>query len=98
MNSTASKSFLLVVLVAAAVLILSPSSGSGAPGADPETDGPVIIERVIKVEGSTEKPRTIFIVPKAKLWDDDITNKSLMKEFLEPELPDRTLTGGGVNK
>lgn len=52
------------------------------------TDGKdVIIERVIKIEGTVEKPRVIFIVPKAKLWSGNITDKRYRDEFLKPLYP-----------
>ena len=47
-----------------------------------------VTERVIKIEGTVEKPRVIFIVPKAKLWSGSITDKSYRDEFLKPLYPD----------
>lgn len=43
-----------------------------------------VIERVIKIEGSVEKPRVIFIVPKARLWRASITDKDFTEELLRP--------------
>ena len=45
------------------------------------------MERVIRIEGTVEKPRVIFIVPKAKLWSGSITDKSYRDEFLKPLYP-----------
>ena len=46
-----------------------------------------VTERVIKIEGTVEKPRVIFIVPKAKLWSGSVTDKSYRDEFLKPLYP-----------
>lgn len=47
-----------------------------------------IISRTIRIEGSPEKPRVIFIVPKARVWDSDIAHKSFLRELLEPAYPE----------
>ncbi len=48
-----------------------------------------IIERIIKIEGTIEKPRVIFIVPRAKLWRKNMhLTKSFDVEMLEPEYPE----------
>lgn len=52
-------------------------------------DEPKIIERIIKIEGTIEKPRVIFIVPRAKLWRKNMyLTKSFDVEMLEPEYPE----------
>ncbi len=50
--------------------------------------GEEIIHRVIKIEGSLEKPRTIFIVPKANLAESYHMRKGFDEQLLEPLPPD----------
>lgn len=57
-----------------------------------------IISRTIRIEGSPEKPRVIFIVPKARLWDVNISHKSFLKELLEPAYPGLSIAGSGSKK
>lgn len=57
-----------------------------------------IISRTIRIEGSSEKPRVIFIVPKARLWDSNIGHKSFLKELLEPAYPGLSIAGSGSKK
>lgn len=47
-----------------------------------------IVSRTIRIEGSPEKPRVIFIVPKAKVWDNSVARRSFLKELLEPASPE----------
>ena len=48
---------------------------------------PEIIERIITVEGSIEKPRVIFIIPRAKVWKEDPSRKSFINDTLRPVYP-----------
>jgi len=48
---------------------------------------PEIIERTITVEGSIEKPRVIFIIPRAKVWKEDPRRKSFINDTLRPVYP-----------
>lgn len=48
---------------------------------------PEIIERTITVEGSLEKPRVIFIIPRAKVWKEDPDRKSFINDTLRPVYP-----------
>ncbi|MCK4846419.1 MAG: hypothetical protein KAS88_02020 [Deltaproteobacteria bacterium] len=77
---------LVTVLVTAlfGLALFIPSEAVGQPK---ETQ--TIVERVIKIEGSIEKPRVIFIVPKARLWRADITEKDFTEELLRPMRPNR---------
>lgn len=52
-----------------------------------ETGRDEVIERVIKIEGSLEKPKVMFIVPKANLWRKKAMDKSFREEFLKPVYP-----------
>jgi hypothetical protein len=47
-----------------------------------------ITERVIKIEGSLERPRTLFIVPRARLWKGDLLDKSFRERLLDPLFPE----------
>jgi hypothetical protein len=78
--------FALAVLLSA---VDARESLGPAPSVDPAADLPdKIIERVIKIEGSVEKPRVIFIVPRAKLWKDDFLKKSFLPDILKPVYPE----------
>jgi hypothetical protein len=61
-------------------------------------DEPAVAEHVIKIEGSLEKPRVIFIVPRAKLWRDDIFKKSFISDILKPVYPKLSIKEGGPDK
>ncbi len=58
---------------------------------------PEIIERIVKVEGSVEKPRVIFIVPRARLWRPWIDRKSFIPNILNPVYPDFISNAGDFN-
>ncbi|MEK6531599.1 MAG: hypothetical protein AABZ23_03790 [Deltaproteobacteria bacterium] len=81
---------LVPALFALSVLLSAVDSGdmfNGAhpPGADQTPQE--IIERVIKIEGTIEKPRVIFIVPRARLWRDEFLKKSFLQDILKPVYP-----------
>lgn len=61
-------------------------------------DEPAVVEHVIKIEGSVEKPRVIFIVPRSKLWRDDIFKKSFVADILRPVYPKLSIKGEGQDK
>ena len=50
-----------------------------------------VIQRIIRIEGTLEKPRVIFIVPRSRLWRGDFMDKSFINDILKPVRPD-TLT------
>lgn len=79
---------LCFIFIAIFVLMMALAAGRSV-AADMEASGEkdVITERVIRIEGTVEKPRVIFIVPKAKLWSGSITDKSYRDEFLKPLYP-----------
>lgn len=66
------------------ILLISPLHSYALEGED------TIINRTIKIEGSVEKPRTIFIVPKALLWKEDIAGKRFVDELLKPVYPEHS--------
>lgn len=80
------KIIIITTLVTAVftIALFIPSEALGQPK---ETQ--TIVERVIRIEGSIEKPRVIFIVPKARLWRADITEKDFTEELLRPMRPNR---------
>lgn len=55
---------------------------------------PRIIERVIKIEGSQERPRVIFIVPRSKLKKEGLENKSYLTDILAPVYPEELIKAG----
>ncbi|MFQ5900333.1 MAG: hypothetical protein ACE5IH_02125 [Thermodesulfobacteriota bacterium] len=58
-----------------------------AAGSD-QDGGQKVIERVIKIEGTLERPRVIFIVPRSRLWKPDISKKSFIPEILREVYPE----------
>lgn len=50
-----------------------------------------IIERIIKIEGTVEKPRVLFILPRARIWKDDPLRKSFFDDILKPVYPEALL-------
>lgn len=61
-------------------------------------DEPIVVEHVIKVEGSVEKPRVIFIIPRSKLWRDDIFRKSFIVDILRPIYPKLSINEEGSDR
>lgn len=50
---------------------------------------PEVTERTIKIEGTIERPRVIFIVPRARLRKDGETvKKSFIEDILKPVYPE----------
>lgn len=50
-----------------------------------------IIERIVKIEGTIEKPRVLFILPRAHIWKDDPLRKSFFDDILKPVYPEALL-------
>ena len=46
-----------------------------------------IVERIIQIEGTIEKPRVLFILPRARVWRPGVLHKSRMSDEMEPMLP-----------
>ena len=72
-----------IIIITTTFIIFAPATATAVGGQQ------AIITRVIKIEGSVEKPRVIFIVPKARLWRAHITDKDFTEELLRPRRPDR---------
>lgn len=52
---------------------------------------PKIIERTIKIEGTVEKPRVLFILPRAKIWKEYSIKKSFYSDILKPVYPEEIM-------
>ncbi len=50
-----------------------------------------VVERIIRVEGSVEKPRVLFIVPRSRLWRGGFLNKSFKDDIMAPVYPDKLI-------
>lgn len=75
-------SFLLVLLLCLPCL-----------AAEPEAEEKEITERIIEIKGTLEKPRVIFIVPKARLQkeartEEEQLKKSFVSDILKPVYPE----------
>ncbi|MBI5875089.1 MAG: hypothetical protein HZB81_04480 [Deltaproteobacteria bacterium] len=88
--------FFILLIIAAAASFGYADDNNNNNHAQPEKQE--IITRTIRIEGSPEKPRVIFIVPKARLWDVNISHKSFLKELLEPAYPGLSIAGSGSKK
>ncbi len=72
----------LRVVVLMILLVLLPYSVDGGEYKE-------VVERTIKIEGTVEKPRIIFIVPRARVWKEDLSEKSFINDILQPVYPER---------
>jgi hypothetical protein len=75
----------------AVILVMAAASGAAA-STGAEKDGGVI-ERLITIEGTIEKPRIIFIIPRAKVWREDMMMKSFTPDILRPVYPEPLTSG-----
>ncbi|HHL40020.1 MAG TPA: hypothetical protein ENJ37_05900 [Deltaproteobacteria bacterium] len=85
--------------IAAAVLLLRAPCASASADVmerDAKAGEPVIVERVIRIEGTIEKPRILFIVPRARIWRADFFGKSFLDDMLRPVYPDKLTEEGGA--
>lgn len=71
------------IIASLCAALLAPCAASPAKAEEPK-----IIERVIKIEGSQERPRVIFIVPRSKLRKEGLENKSFLTDILAPVYPE----------
>lgn len=90
------------LLVSFASLFLLAASSYGAEkfiipkkAAEPEIE---VVERIIKVEGTLERPRVIFILPRGKLWREDLSRRSFVEEMLEQVYPESVMENIFSNK
>ena len=85
---------LIFLLFLTSISLYSPKSLE----ASQKLDGPEITERVIKIQGKVEKPKVIFIVPRANLWKKDIFKKSFLQDILKPAYPEAIIKDMGSFK
>ena len=76
---------------------LKPPPAASARTLGKGKDG-VIFQRVIRIEGEVEKPRVLFIVPRARLWGGYILDKSFRSALIEPIYPEELRSRDGTNK
>ncbi len=79
---------ILQVTITMFALIITGASNSHSKESDTResTDSAGIIQRTITIKGTVDKPRTIFIIPRARLANRD--KGSIEKYALEPLFPD----------
>lgn len=63
------------------------------PGLAAEPEEKEITERIIEIKGTLERPRVIFIVPKARLQkearaEEEALKKSFVSDILKPVYPE----------
>lgn len=83
----------LLVSVVSVLLLAASSYGAEKfiipkKAAEPEVE---VVERIIKVEGTLERPRVIFILPRGKLWREDLSRRSFVEEMLEQVYPESVM-------
>ena len=81
-----------LLVFAFTALTLFAALNTPAPPADERQE---VIERVIKIEGTVEKPRVIFILPRARLWKEEFLRKSFVSDILKPVYPESVLKESG---
>ncbi len=79
---------LTISAVSAASVLLTGGAARAAnePSTAPEAEQK-IVERIIQIEGTIEKPRVLFILPRARVWRPGVLHKSRMPDVMEPKLP-----------
>lgn len=82
--------FLLVALLMSCLALLLDPPAAQAVETNKRPD-PQIIERIIKIEGTIERPRVLFILPRARIWRDDPLRKSFFDDILKPVYPEALL-------
>lgn len=79
----------LLLFTAAGAFLLAVAAPFNHSPAHAAHDEGVAIERTIKIEGSVERPRVIFIVPRARLLKGGLMSKSFVQDILEPVYPEQ---------
>lgn len=82
---------LLVALLMPCIALLLDSAVAQAVETNKGPENPQIIERIIKIEGTIERPRVLFILPRARIWRDDPLRKSFFDDILKPVYPETLL-------
>jgi hypothetical protein len=73
---------------------------TNTPAAEPEAAEAEIRERIIEIKGTLEKPRVIFIIPKARLRKEERMveerlKKSFISDILKPVYPESLIKEEG---
>ncbi len=82
---------LILVSIVALMVVFTASSVAFARSSSKLRHEPDVVSRVIRIEGSVEKPRVIFIVPRSRLWRGGFLNKSFKEDILRPVYPDKLI-------
>lgn len=83
--------FLFVALLMSCLALLLDPPAARAVETSKGPENPQIIERIIKIEGTIERPRVLFILPRARIWRDDPLRKSFFDDILKPVYPEALL-------
>lgn len=79
-----------IIISAITLTMLLPAEGFSKDNSNQESiDSAGITQRVIKIQGTVDKPRTIFIVPRARLVNNE--KGSIEKYALPPVFPDSSI-------
>lgn len=85
------KRLLLSALLMSCLALLLDPAAAHAVETNKGPGNPQIIERIIKIEGTIEKPRVLFILPRARVWREDPLRKSFFDDILKPVYPETLL-------
>lgn len=83
--------FLFAALLGLSLALLLDQAAAQAVETGKGPENQQIIERIIKIEGTVEKPRVLFILPRARIWKDDPLRKSFFDDILKPVYPEALL-------
>lgn len=84
------RSLLAALLISCLAILLDPAA-SQAVEDNRGPGNPQIIEKIIKIEGTIEKPRVLFILPRARIWREDPLRKSFFDDIIKPVYPEALL-------
>lgn len=101
------KRYLLALFLSLALFLVYPHEPSGA---DNEPEEGEIIERTIEIKGTLEKPKVIFIIPKARVRKEERPakdqpkdqakyqpKKSFISDILKPVYPESLIKEEGLD-
>jgi len=83
--------FLLTALLMSSLALLLDQAAAQAIETNKRSENQQIIERIIKIEGTIERPRVLFILPRARIWREDPLRKSFFDDILKPVYPETLL-------
>lgn len=82
---------LLSALLISCLAFLLDQKAAQAVETDKGPGNPQIIKRIIKIEGTIERPRVLFILPRARIWREDPLRKSFFDDIIKPVYPEALL-------